>query len=247
MRYQVPADSPIKAFAGKDVSLRVTVKEVSSRKVPALDDELAKDTGEADTLDDLRQKVRERLLEAENQRIKQEMASALVKEIVKANEFQVAPSLVDRYAQDMVARARAQLMMIGIDVEGGGWNEAEMLKEVRGDAEIDARASILVQAIGAREGIEASEGDVQKRIAEIAVQRGENVKRLRAELEHNGRIAGVKAQIVHEKTVDMLMGQAKIVDEDPGLIIRPDQVGGERLVLTPEEAAAEAAALGQRK
>ncbi len=247
VRYQVPADSPIKAFAGKDVSLRVTVKEVSSRKVPALDDELAKDTGEADTLDDLRRKVRERLLEAENQRIKQEMASALVKEIVKANEFQVAPSLVDRYAQDMVARARAQLMMIGIDVEGGGWNEAEMLKEVRGDAEIDARASILVQAIGAREGIEASEGDVQKRIAEIAVQRGENVKRLRAELEHNGRIAGVKAQIVHEKTVDMLMGQAKIVDEDPGLIIRPDQVGGERLVLTPEEAAAEAAALGQRK
>lgn len=248
VKYQVPADSPVKAFAGKDVSLRVTVKEVRSRKVPALDDELAKDTGEADTLEDLRKKVRERLIEAENQRIKQEMSTALVKEIVKANEFPVAPSLVDRYAEDMVIRTKRQLVMMGIDVEGGGWNDAEMLKEVRPEAEFEARANIVVHAIGEREGIEASEGDVQKRIAEIAAQRGESAKKLRAELEHNGRIAGVKAQIVYEKTVDMLLGQAKIVDEDPdSLIIRPDQAGGERLVLTPEEAAAEAAKQGQRK
>jgi FKBP-type peptidyl-prolyl cis-trans isomerase (trigger factor) len=47
----VLADSPVKSLAGKDISLRIsTIKEVRSRKVPALDDELAKDSGEADTL-----------------------------------------------------------------------------------------------------------------------------------------------------------------------------------------------------
>jgi trigger factor len=248
IKYQVPADSPVKAFAGKDVGLRVTIKEVRSRKVPALDDELAKDTGEADTLEDLRKKVHERLLETEKQRIKREMSTALVKEVVKANPFPVAPSLVDRYAEDIVIRTKSQLMMIGIDVEGGAWNDAEMLKEVRPEAEDEAKASILLHAIGEREGVEASEGDVQKRIAEIAAQRGESSKKLRAELEHSGRMGGVKAQIVYEKTVDLLLGQAKIVDEDPdGLIITPDQAGGERLVVTPEEAATEAAQRGKRK
>jgi hypothetical protein len=59
---------------------------------------------------------------------------------------------------------------------------------------------------------------------------------------------GVKSQIVYEKTVDMLLSQAKIVDEDPeSLIITPDQAGSERLVVTPEEAAAEAAKRGKRK
>jgi trigger factor len=248
IKYQVPTDSPVKGLAGKDVSLRVTIKEVRSRKVPALDDELAKDSGEADTLADLRNKVRDNLIEAENQRIKREMAQALVKEIVKANPFQVAPSLIDRYAEDMVMRTRSQLMMMGIDVDAGGFNEADMLKEVRGDAETEAKANILVHAIGEREGIEASEGDVQKRIAEIATARNESVKKLRAELEHSGRILGVKSQIVYEKTVDMLLSQAKIVDEDPeSLIVTPDQVGAERLVVTPEEAAAEAANRGKRK
>ncbi len=249
IKYKVSADSPIKSLAGEEVSLRVTLKEVSSRKVPALDDELAKDSGEADTLADLRVKVRERLIETENQRIKREMAAALVKEIVKANPFEVAPSLVDRYAEDVVMRTKSQLMMMGIDVDaGGGFDDAAMLKEMRGEAEAEAKASILVHAIGEREGIEASEGDVQKRIAEIASARGESSKKLRAEIEHSGRIAGVKSQIVYEKTVDMLLSQAKIVDEDPdSLIITPDKAGQERLIVTPEEAAAEAAGRGKRK
>jgi trigger factor len=248
IKYQVPADSPVKELAGKDVSLRVSVKEARSRKVPALDDELAKDSGEADTLADLRKKVHERLLEGENQRIKREMSEALIKEIVKANPFPVAPSLVDRYAEDLVYRTKAQLAMMGLDVEGEGFNDAAMMKEVRGDAEHNARANILVHAIGEREGIEASEGDVQKRIAELAASRGESSKKLRTELEHSGRIVGVKSQIVYEKTVDLLLGQAKIVDEDPeSLIVTPDQAGKDRLIVTPEEAAAEAAKSGKRK
>jgi trigger factor len=248
IKYQVSAESPIKSLAGKEVSLRVSVKEARSRKVPALDDELAKDSGEADTLAELREKVRERLIEGENQRIKREMSAALVKAVVAANPFEVAPSLIDRYAADMVYRTKMQLAMMGLDVESGGFDDEAMLKEVREDAEAEAKGNILIQAIGEREGMEASEGDVQKRIAEIAAARGESVKKLRAELENNGRIAGVRAQIIYEKTIDMLLGQAKIVDEDPdSLIITPDQAGKERLVVTPEEAAAEAAQRGRKK
>ena len=105
-----------------------------------------------------------------------------------------------------------------------------------------------MHAIGEREGIEVSEGDMQKRIAELASAHGESSKKLRAELEHSGRIAGIKSQIVYEKTVAMLLAQAKIVDEDPdSLIITPDQAGKERLIVTPEEAAAEVAQRGKRK
>ena len=215
IKYQIPAETPAKTLAGKDVNLRVSLKEARARKVPAIDDELAKDTGEAETLADLRGKVRERLIEGENQRIKREMISALVKELVQANPFPVAPSLVDRYAEDMVMRTRQQLMMMGVDVEHGGFNVEAMLKETRGEAEQEARANILIQAIAEKEGVEASEGDLQKRLAEIAASRNESVKKLRAELEGNGRISGVRAQIVSDKTVELLLSQAKITDGEP--------------------------------
>ena len=215
IKYQIPSDSAAKTLAGKDVNLRISLKEARARKVPAIDDDLAKDTGEAETLVDLKVKVRDRLIEGENQRIKRELVSAMVKELVSANTFPVAPSLVDRYAEDMVVRSRQQLMMMGVDVDHGGFNVETMLKEVRGEAEQEARANILIQAIAEKEGIEASEGDLQKRLAEIAASRNESVKKLRAELEGNGRISGVRAQIVSDKTVELLLSQAKIVDGEP--------------------------------
>ena len=94
------------------------------------------------------------------------MTRALVKELVKRNEFPVAPALVDRYAQLIVNRAKQQLMMMGIDVEGV--DDAKMREEMRGEAEEEARGSILVQAIAEREGITVSDADLQKRIAELA-------------------------------------------------------------------------------
>ena len=242
LRYRLGDDIDIKSLAGQEISLRVTIKEVRGRKVPALDDELAKDTGEADTLEQLKTKVRDKLVEADKQRIRREMASALVKEVVKRNDFPIAPSLTDRHAENIVMRVKAQLMMAGIDVEAGaGYDHETMKKEVHAEAEESARASVLLRAIAEREGLQVDAGDLQKRLVELANARNENVNRLKTELEQSGRIDGVRAQLLEEKALDMLLAQAKIVDEDPdSLIVTPDQVGGQRLVLTPEEAVAEA-------
>jgi len=244
IKYKVAEDTAVKSLAGKEVSLHVAIKEARERKQPALDDELAKDTGEADTLEELKKKVTDRLIEQDKQRIKGELTGELIKEIVKRNPFPVAPALVDRHAESMVNRAKAQLMMAGIDLDQGqggeGFDSSKMKEEMKGEAEEEARASILLAAIAEREGVEVSDADLQKRIAELATARQENSKKLRAELERNGRIHGVRAQLLQEKTLDMLLSQAKISDEDPErLIITPEEAGG-RLVLTPEEAREEA-------
>jgi trigger factor len=215
IKYKIADDTPAKALAGKDVSLRVTVKEVRERKVPALDDELAKDTGEASTLDELKQKVREKLAEVEQQRIKRELSAALMKEVVKRNDFVVAPSLIDRFSQSILMRARAQLAMAGVDMGAGGFDEAAMRKEFASEAEHEAKSSILLQAIAERESITVDEGDVQKRVVELAKSRGESPKKMRSELESSGRIEGLKAQLLEEKALELLLSQAKISDADP--------------------------------
>jgi trigger factor len=220
--YALPAEGVPPDMAGRQVHLHVTIKEAREKKVPALDDEMAKDTGEAETLDGLRAKVREKLLEADQQRIKGEMTRALLKELVKRNEFPVAPALIDRFAQLIVNRAKQQLMMMGVDVEGV--DDTKMRAEMRGEAEEEARGSILVQAIAEREGLTVTDADLQKRIAELAVARNENPKQLRAELEKDHRIHQVENQIREQKALDMLIAQAKITDEEaPSLIVTPEQ------------------------
>src|SRR5580765_3326246 len=73
VEYTLSGEGAPAELQGKQVHLHVAIKEVREKKVPALDDEMAKDTGEADTLEGLRGKVRERLLQADERRIKQEM------------------------------------------------------------------------------------------------------------------------------------------------------------------------------
>ena len=221
--YTLPAEGVPAEMSGRHVHLHVSIKEVREKQVPALDDELAKDTGEAETLDGLRAKVREKLAETDGTRIKREMERALVKELVARNEFPIAPALVDRYAQAIVNRAKSQLMMMGVDVESV--DDTKMRAEVKTEAEEEARGAILLQAIGEREGINASDADVQKRIAELAQARNENPKQLRAELEKDHRIHQLQTQIREQKTLDLLISQAKITDGEaaPSLIVTPEQ------------------------
>ena len=241
VKYTIAEDAEPKAVAGKEVNLKVTIKEARERRTPAIDDELAKDTGEADTLEELRQKVKDRLLEADKKRIKRELESALVKELIKRNPFDVAKSLVERHAEGIVARARLQFAMMGLDAES---LDVERLKsEFKDEAEHEARATVLLRAIAEKEGVEVTDGDMQKRVAELAAARQTSAKKLRAELEQNDQMPALRAQVREEKTLDMLLGQAKITDVDPErLIVTPQEarkVGG-RLVLTPQEAAVEA-------
>jgi trigger factor len=221
--YTLPEEGVPAEMSGRHVHLNVSVKEVREKQVPALDDELAKDTGEADTLEGLRSKVRERLAETDKTRIKREMERALIKALIKSNEFPIAPALVERYAQVIVNRAKSQLMMMGVDVESV--DDGKMRGEVRVEAEEEARGAILLQAIGEREGITASDADVQKRIAELAQGRNESPKQLRAELEKDHRIHQIEQQIREQKTLDLLISQAKITDGEPAssLIVTPDE------------------------
>jgi trigger factor len=220
--YTLPTEGVHAEMAGRAVNLSVTIKEAREKQVPALDDELAKDTGEAETLEGLKGKIREKLIEADQQRIKRELSREVIKELIKRNEFPVAPALIERYAQIIVNRAKSQLMMMGVDVEGV--DDEKMRGEMRAEAEEEARGAILIQAIAEREGITATDADVQKRIAEMAAARNENPKKLRADLEKDQRLPQVEGQIREQKTLDMLIAQAKITDEEPpSLIVTPDQ------------------------
>lgn len=212
VRYKIADDVPMRELAGQDVALKLTVKEVRARKVPAIDDELAKSTGEAETLEGLKEKIRARLEDADKQRIRSELISQLVKALVKGNEFPIARALVERYAQSMVEQFKRQLAMLGIEPAAAGVDEARMLADSMPEAEEQARASVLLGAIAEREGIDVSDADLQKKIGELAAARQENAKKLRAELERSGQIHSLRRQIQDDKTLDLLLSQAKIAD-----------------------------------
>jgi trigger factor len=203
-------DQVKKELIGKTAALKVSVKEAREKQTPSLDDEFAKDTGEADTLGELRDKIRERLVKEDEERAKGELKEQLVKELLKRNSFVVAPALVERQLDNMLQRTKLQLAMQGIDPRSMPIDEQRMRDDLREGANDEVRAAFLLDAIAEKEKVEVSEADLEKRLAEMAQSREKSVARLKAELQKENRLEGVRHQLREEKTLDLLLSRAKI-------------------------------------
>ena len=197
-------------IAGKPARLMITVREAREKLVPALDDEFAKDTGEADSLDGLRAKLKEKLVAEHDKELDRGLRGELIKAVLAKNPFPVAPALIERQVEAQVRNAKLQMAMRGIDPRTAAIDEVKLKDEVRPAATDEVRAWFLLDAIGTKEKIEVSDADLEKKLAEMAKERGKNVPKLKAELQKDGKLEQVRHNLREEKTLDLLMSRANI-------------------------------------
>ncbi len=208
----MPDDGPQKELAGKTATLLVTITEAQEKVLPPLDDDFAKDTGEAETLAELRTKTHGKILEERNKEIDRDLRGQLVRVLLEQNPFDVATALVERQLDFMVERVRMQLAMQGVDPRTG-FDEARAREEMRDEARQEVRASFLIDAISEQEGVKITDAELEKRVAEMAARKNQSASKMRAELLQQKRLEGVRRQLRDEKTVDLLLSQAKVKQE----------------------------------
>lgn len=197
---------------GHDAVLTIGFREVREKHVPALDDEFARDTGEAETLEELKGKIRARLLEEDQNEAEREARQRLVSELLQRNPFEVAPSLVAREVAAQVDQFKRQLQQQGLNLKQLGITEAQLAGQYRPQALFNVRAFLLLDAIGKAENIVVPEDAVEAELKQMAEERNQNVDRLRATMEKNNQILLLRAQLREEKILDFLMGKAEVTE-----------------------------------
>ena len=210
----IPADAPQKEIAGQKATLRITIKEAREKLVPALDDELAKDTGEADSLADLTVKTRADLEKQGRAAIDREVREAALKELVRKNPIPIAPALVERGIDSQIHRARMSLAMQGIDMERAGIDMTAMREKLRDSAGDEVRGQLLLEALADQQKLEVAEAEVLARIAELAAARDKTAQKLRAEMDRDGSLESLKWRMRQEKALDLVVARATISEED---------------------------------
>lgn len=213
VRFVVGDDDGNAEIRGKAGSVLVTVKDAREKLAPALDDEFAKDTGEADTLAELRTLLRSRIERALKAEEHEELIALLRAELVKRNPFEVAPTLVERHLDQMMHRAKAHLSSQGVDLKSEEIDDDKLRERLRSTAADAVRATLIVEAVARKENVEVLETEVDKRVAAIAAARQTNSVRLRAELEKERQMTTLRLALREEKTLDLLLSKATITDE----------------------------------
>jgi trigger factor len=203
--------SPPKAERAVDYT--VVLKDIKKKVVPPADDEFAKDLGEFGSLGELREKVRERLLAAEERKVEREVRNSLVEALVERATFEVPETLVDRHMNARTESAARGLLYQGVDPSKAGVDWKNYREAQRGDSVKAAKADVLLDEIARREGIDALEPDVDAEVARLAERLRKPKETLRRQMEKEGDLSALRARIREDKTLDLLRANARLDTE----------------------------------
>jgi trigger factor len=206
-----PADHVSRSVAGQTVSYTYTVKAIKTRVVPALDDELAKELGDWESLAELREGVRERLVALEERKIDAELKSAILDELCARSEFEVPDALVERHMSARTQNVATTLALQGVDPRHVGIDWREFRSAQRDEATKAAKAEVLLREIMSRERVEVEDAELEAEIGRIAERRKRPRESVRVRLEKDGEIEALRARIREDKTLDLLKANARLI------------------------------------
>jgi trigger factor len=207
-----PADYPRAELAGRAASFEVTVKEVKRKQLPEVDDDLAIDTG-FDTVQELREDIRRRLLESQQQRLESEFREAALDAAVALADVEVPQALIDARAQEMWERLLHSLSHRGISREAylsiSGRSEREIQDELIPEAELALRREAVLTAVVVAEGISPGEQELLEAVAPTAEREQTAPVAVLERLRAAGRLEELREDLAARRAMELIAAAAK--------------------------------------
>ena len=207
-----PEDYQATDLAGKAAVFVTKVNEVKAKEVPALDDELAKDLDdEVETLDELKAKYRKELEAAKEIAYDDAVEGAALDLAVENAEIVELPA---EMVEDEVHRAMNEFLgnmqRQGISPEMyfqiTGTTQEDLHKQYEADADKRVKTNLVIEAVAAAEGFDATEEEIQKEINDLAAEYNMEVSQVSALLSPEM----LKHDITMKKAVEVITSTAKV-------------------------------------
>jgi len=189
-----PDDFPDESQRGKSKNVRVTLQDVKHKELPVLDDAFAREVGDFESLEALQTTVRKDLEDNTRREADAAVRQQLLDEIAGANPFAVPPSWVSQLVDGYVQAYRVP---------------EEQREKFAGDfrplAERQVRRDLIIDTIAEKEGLRATEADLDDRIAELAKKRSADPGQVYASLQKAGRLKEIEQGLTEEKVFKWLL------------------------------------------
>lgn len=208
-----PEEYQAKELAGKEATFKCKVHEVKFEELPELDDEFAKDVSEFDTLAELRDDARARILESVKLQCENEAKDKVIAQVYENNKIEAPATMVademDRMIQELEQQMRYQGLNIQQYLQFTGSTLDDFRNEIKPEAEKRVATRIVLRSIGDVENVEVTDEDLDKelqRMSEAYNTDPENIKKMLGE----ENLAFFRKDIALTKVMDMLYNEAKI-------------------------------------
>lgn len=210
IQVKFPAEYQAEELAGKDATFKIKLHEVKYKELPELDDDFAKDVSEYDTLEQLKDSIRAGIAANNEKQADQQVENDLIEKVVNGMKADVPAAMiesrVDELVQDFEYRIQQQGLKLQDYLKYMGMNMDAFRAQFTEQAEKQVKTRLAMEAVVAKEKIEATEEEFEaevKRIADAYQMEADKVKSI-------VDAAAVKADLAVNKAIDFVKNAAKI-------------------------------------
>ena len=201
---------------GKDALFETKIHEIKVEVLPEIDDDLASDVSEFETLAELKADVKKNLEKNAKDRDEAQMKNELLDKLCEVNEVEVPAAMVEEEIDRMVNEMNQQLAYQGLSLDQYMQLLGQTINDVREGAREDAKKRvamrILIRAVVAKEGIEATEAELEEELQKFAEQYGQSIDQVKKVMgEENLRFFA--EDVKTRKAIDFMFDNAKLVEK----------------------------------
>lgn len=206
-----PEDYGQPDLAGKPAVFNVSIKEITTRELPALDDDFAQDVSEFDTFDEYKKSIKEKLIHQKEHQKEHDIEDELIMKATEAAEIDLPEVMVNQQVERMLYEFENRLRMQGLDLNSflnySGQSPDSLRETYREPAERNVRARLVLEKIAETEGLTASEDEITDEINRIAQGYGIEEDKMR-EMLRDDDIKGLEDDIKTRRAMEFIKENA---------------------------------------
>ena len=195
-----PADFGDARLAGKTVSYDVTVKAIKKKTFPEKDDELAKQLGRHESWSDFETQLREHAANRKKNALESQSRDKMVEQWIEKFSFPVPEYFVQQQIDARLERGLRALAAQGMTQDQMRQMDFGRLREAQRDQALaEVKASLILDAIAEKEGVDVAEEDLERELLMLSIQQRQPLDAMRKQFAEDGTLQRLKESMRRER------------------------------------------------
>ena len=210
-----PGDYHAEELAGKPALFKCKVHEIKKEILPEIDDELASDVSDFETLAEYKEDLKKKLQEKAAETDLSVMKDRVLEQLYKMNEIEVPAVMIQNEIENMLYDMNQSLSAQGLGLkqylEWTGKTVDELREETKPDAEKRIRTRVLLKNVIRMENLEVAEEEIRELMEDFGKQYGMDVDQVK-EMAGSETENYFREDAQTKKAIDWLFDNAKQVE-----------------------------------
>jgi trigger factor len=211
-----PADYANKALAGQPIDFKVSLKEIREEILPDIDDELAKNAGRFETLEDLKREIRANLTQGYEKRVEQELNEQVFTGLLSRTQFDVPEVLVAMELEGIIEEAERSFSYRNSSLEDAGLSREIIAEKYRDTALKQVKRHLILGHLIDQEKLSIGDEELAAAFQSMADSFKQPVEEIKGYYRKNDeKLDYYKHALLEKKALKLIFDSSAIEDVAP--------------------------------